>query len=981
MCGKPNPAEAEVCKYCQARLKPLIVPTPKKGEDEVDWLRDLAGKDSQPPTADPDTGSEQNSEEEPDWLTRIRLKTKDEQDAVSPIGRPPKIEPPSLESPSKMADSLEPAQPAQPGGEDWLQSLRGAEMAGESASEPQNVPAPAPSSSSNSEDMNNDDWLRSLGSRLESSQPYQPYSSSSDSVHLQNILDGQDGEHHPSQNSGSGIPPAPLLPDEPLLGKAEQPETDTPDWSKSIGAAETPAASQEPAASVSPEPSTDLSEWLKSLSSADGSAEAGTPPPAAPQGEAAPADVPDWLKAFAVEEPQLAAPTQPPAPSAPQSEAAPADVPDWLKAFAVEEPQLAVPTLPAAPSAAQSEAAPADVPDWLNAFALAKEPQAVAPNQPAELPPAPAALQGEATPAEGIPDWLKAFTPPSLPAIEIPAADAEEPAHDQGGSADGIPEWLQDFTTKPAAAKETPAPEKAPLAAPGGTTAFIDSEPEASAPVPEAEAAKGEEIPDWLKTYSQQENQPAEPEPEPAESTEPVYISPFNDTNLPEWMLSDQAALTEQPVPGEEPAGAPGAGQPELTGPALTFAGDDVSQWLDSSVEEQGAFDEAVTNASQDNLELAPLPAWLQAMRPVESAALSGEESVDEQRVEKSGPLAGLRSVLRSEDLVAQYQKLPSYSVKLRVSDPQTLKAGLMEQVIGDESKPQEVSSESIFATQALVRIATGLALIALILIVIFFGPRPLAPAALSLVDPQVSSINRLVNDLAPGSPVLVAVDYQGGLSGELRIAAQPVIQHLMSRGARLIFISTQPEGPALAESLFSTARLAGQSGYPVELKANLGYLIGGSSALKALAASPLQFSIPQTWSAGGWNQIALANLKQITDFSQVVLLTDTPESARDWVEQVQPELAKKNKPLIVISSAQAAPLLRPYQESGQITALLSGLLGGAAYEQIRQVSGYGTSYWNAYLAGILAMVLFILMGGIVSLISNLSHSKTKRKV
>jgi hypothetical protein len=471
------------------------------------------------------------------------------------------------------------------------------------------------------------------------------------------------------------------------------------------------------------------------------------------------------------------------------------------------------------------------------------------------------------------------------------------------------------------------------------------------------------------------------------QAAEPAYVSPFSDTDLPEWMhseqaaLAGQAALTEQPAPGEVPVGAPGSRQPELTGPARTFAGDEISQWPDSSVEEQGALDEAVASARQDSLELAPLPAWLQAMRPVELAAPSGEESVNDQRVEKSGPLAGLRGVLRSEDLVAQYQKLPSYSVKLHVSEPQTLKAGLLEQVIGDESKPQAVSSESIFAPQLLVRIATGLAMIALILIVIFFGPRPLAPAALSQVDPQVSTINRLVNDLAPGSPVLVGVDYQGGLSGEMRIAAQPVIQHLLSRGARLIFISTQPEGPALAESLFSAARLAGQSGYPVELEANLGYLMGGSTALKALATSPLQLSVPQTWSAGGWNQIALANLKQITDFSQVILLTDTPESARDWVEQVQPELAKKNEPLIVISSAQAAPLLRPYQESGQITALLSGLLGGAAYEQIRQVSGTGTSYWNAYLAGILAMVLFILMGGIVSLISNLSHSKTKPKV
>ena len=949
MCGKPNLVEAEVCKYCQARLKPLIAPTSKKGEDEVDWLRGLAGKDSQPPDATPDAGSEQNSEEEPDWLARIRLKTKDEQDAVSPIGRPPKIEPPSPESPSNMADSSKPAQPAQPGGDDWLQSLRGAKMADEAPSEPQNVPPPA---SSSSEDMDNDEWLRSLGSRLESSQPYAPYSSSSDTEHLQDILTGQAAEPRPSQNSGPGIPPAPLLPDEQLLGKPEQPEADTPDWLKSHGAEQTPPASQLPTAPVSvpggpaPAPSTDLSEWLKSFSSAEGTAAPSTPLITPQQDEAAPANIPDWLKAFGAEEPKAASPTQPAEP-------------------------------PPALAAAQSEAAPADIPDWLKAF-KAEEPQAAAPTPPAESPAAPAAPQGEAAPAEGIPDWLKAFAPPSLPAVEVPAAAAEESAHDQAISADGIPDWLQDFTTKPAATEEPPTSEPAPLTVPSGTSAFIDSEPE---------AAKGEEIPDWLKTYSQQENQPAQPEPEPVQAAEPAYVSPFSDTDLPEWMhseqaaLAGQAALTEQPAPGEVPVGAPGSRQPELTGPARTFAGDEISQWPDSSVEEQGALDEAVASARQDSLELAPLPAWLQAMRPVELAAPSGEESVNDQRVEKSGPLAGLRGVLRSEDLVAQYQKLPSYSVKLRVSEPQTLKAGLLEQVIGDESKPQAVSSESIFAPQLLVRIATGLAMIALILIVIFFGPRPLAPAALSQVDPQVSTINRLVNDLAPGSPVLVGVDYQGGLSGEMRIAAQPVIQHLLSRGARLIFISTQPEGPALAESLFRAARLAGQSGYPVELEANLGYLMGGSTALKALATSPLQLSVPQTWSAGGWNQIALANLKQITDFSQVILLTDTPESARDWVEQVQPELAKKNEPLIVISSAQAAPLLRPYQESGQITALLSGLLGGAAYEQIRQVSGTGTSYWNAYLAGILAMVLFILMGGIVSLISNLSHSKTKPKV
>jgi hypothetical protein len=427
-------------------------------------------------------------------------------------------------------------------------------------------------------------------------------------------------------------------------------------------------------------------------------------------------------------------------------------------------------------------------------------------------------------------------------------------------------------------------------------------------------------------------------------------------------------------LPPGEPLGV------ESSGPARPFAGQEVSQWLDASASEQAASDEAAKSHPGD-LEMAPLPAWLQAMRPVESAAPPTTDNVDDQRIEKSGPLAGLRGILRGEDLVTQYQKPPAYSVKLRVTEPQSSRAGLLENVVGAEAKSQEVPSDSRGAPHQVVRIATGVALIALILIVILFGPKPLTPAALSAVDPQAVAINNQIESLAPGAPVLVAVDYGGGLAGELNIVAQPVLQHLMAKNARIVFVSTQIEGPALAESLFSTARLNGGSVYPQALEANLGYLVGGSTALKSLAASPLSTSLPVPWGGNGtWNQSALSGLSQITDFAQVILLTDTPENARDWVEQAQPELAAKHVPLIVLSSAQAAPMLRPYQQSGQITALLSGLTGGAAYEQLRQVRGAGTTSYNAYLAGILAMTLFILMGGIVSLGSRILTSKPKRK-
>jgi len=606
------------------------------------------------------------------------------------------------------------------------------------------------------------------------------------------------------------------------------------------------------------------------------------------------------------------------------------------------------------------------MPDWLKSFDSEQPAPAPQDVQPAPTPAEPAA-EAEAQPAEGIPAWLQSFTPPAAPA-EIPAAPVEAAPPAESASAEGIPDWLKNFTSSAPVLPDIPLDQG---------SVFLLPETLAEPAEPQAPAVPSEEIPEWLKTYSEKEDQPASeqaPEAPPA----PEYVSPFSDVELPQWMAFDKTAPAENEAPDARPASIIDRAEKELAGPASSFAGDDMNRWLDHPAEEQASHEEAGHEAASEGLEEAQLPAWLQAMRPVESAMPSGDETVNEQRVEKSGPLAGLRGVLRGEDLVTQYQKPPAYSVKLRVTEPQTQRASMLEGLITNEIKAQEIPAESVVTPQLVVRVATGLALIALILIVILFGPRPVVPIVLSDSGQQVFNN---ISGLVPGAPVLVAVEYQGGLSAELRIAAQPVLQHAMTHTARLVFVSTQPEGPVLAESLFSAARSGIVANYPLALKANLGYLVGGSTALKTFTARPLKESLPQLWGPdASWSQPALQGLSQITDFSQVIVLADNPEAARDWIEQVQPVLAAKKIPLLVISSAQAAPMLQPYQASGQISGLLSGLTGGAAYEQIIQQPGSGTAYWNAYLAGILAIILFILLGGVVSLISNLLSPKTKPK-
>ncbi len=80
MCGKPNPAEAEICQFCQARLKPfnLSSDAPAGSEPEVpSWLTSLRSSDQDQPE------SAGQSAPAPDWLTGLRSETSSEDEEAA----------------------------------------------------------------------------------------------------------------------------------------------------------------------------------------------------------------------------------------------------------------------------------------------------------------------------------------------------------------------------------------------------------------------------------------------------------------------------------------------------------------------------------------------------------------------------------------------------------------------------------------------------------------------------------------------------------------------------------------------------------------------------------------------------------------------------------------------------------------------------------------------------------------------------------
>jgi hypothetical protein len=223
-----------------------------------------------------------------------------------------------------------------------------------------------------------------------------------------------------------------------------------------------------------------------------------------------------------------------------------------------------------------------------------------------------------------------------------------------------------------------------------------------------------------------------------------------------------------------------------------------------------------------------------------------------------------------------------------------------------------------------------------------------------------------MINSLPDGAKVLLAVDYQPGLSAEMDATSGAVIDQLMSKGAYLALVSTTPSGPLQAERLVSRVSQQGEYAYTgINQFANLGFIPGGMAGLRSFAEAPqriLPFALDGSFA---WQTTPLQSIQKLENFALVVVATESPETAQAWVEQVQPLLGQT--PLLMVVSSQADPVVRPYFEGRpqQVQGLVTGLAGGASFESLQGRTGPPQililSAWDC------SAVVLILIGGAIA--------------
>ncbi|MCJ7512682.1 MAG: zinc ribbon domain-containing protein [Anaerolineales bacterium] len=624
---------------------------------------------------------------------------------------------------------------------------------------------------------------------------------------------------------------------------------------------------------------------------------------------------------------------------------------------------------------------PGEVPGWL--ASIRRETEGEAPQAP---PPQPSTdwlsqLRGadaswqKGPPAGDPPSWVQ-----EAGLTDGTSADARETPGSQpaGSEADGVPDWLARIRELQA---EQASGSDLPLGVPDlpESSASHLQEPE-SRPLPPLQLPDLEDTDSGVfyppgspragrPTLGLREAGPPSSGVSPADSGQARGASGEGQT--PNWLGQLEAEATGSSPSGRGMPHVPALMRAEdLSGPQLP--GDDFSaealslpEWLGQLGSEAAA--EAAVEGKPD-LAPATLPAWLEAMRPVDAFRSSVEIGPEEEQVvEAAGPLAGLRGVLLAEPVVAIPRTASAAPAMLEVTERQYAQAELMHRLVEEEQREVSPAGPRRRRVPIVRWLVAGVLLAAAALPTVLGIPTFPLPATVPLeLDPLVN----LIAAAPVNRPSLVVFDYEPGNAAEMQAVAEPMFDQMMQQGMAITALSTRAAGAMMADQMLTTIGVnygysSGQ-GY-----VNLGYLPGGSTGIQLWCQNPLAvpvsgYALPTapdgTQLKSPWQVPMLAGVDELADFGMVTVISANAESARSWIEQATPWLGAT--PLVVVITTGADPVIRPYYEAPnpQVDGMLSGLPAALSYSMRVGRPGAAFGLWNAFgLTSWAAAVLMVL--------------------
>jgi len=226
--------------------------------------------------------------------------------------------------------------------------------------------------------------------------------------------------------------------------------------------------------------------------------------------------------------------------------------------------------------------------------------------------------------------------------------------------------------------------------------------------------------------------------------------------------------------------------------------------------------------------------------------------------------------------------------------------------------------------------------------------------------SPPVENLYREIENLKPGTPVVISFDYDPSTDAELTPMAYALIRHCFKRHLPVIAMTLDPGGAGIALNVLTRTAKEYHARPGVDY-AFLGYKTGVEAVILALGRN-FNLAYPADYYNVPLDKIPL--MKRTRNYADVgILITLSAANYPDvWVPYARERFGVK---LAAGVTAVMAPEYYPYLETGQFCGLIGGLKGAAEYEELVGEPGTGSRGMDAQAVVHALMVVMIILGNV----------------
>lgn len=244
--------------------------------------------------------------------------------------------------------------------------------------------------------------------------------------------------------------------------------------------------------------------------------------------------------------------------------------------------------------------------------------------------------------------------------------------------------------------------------------------------------------------------------------------------------------------------------------------------------------------------------------------------------------------------------------------------------------------------------------------------PLPITKDVQKLVD--------VLDELQPGSKILMAFDYDPASAPELQPMAVAFFKYAFKRDMKLIIMGLWPMGPqqanqALEEAMEDPEIAAKNLTYGVDY-VNLGFQSGNEFVILSMGTS-FKRMFPLDDRRIPYDSIPL--MANISNFSNIDFVYNLSAGQPGTVQWVQVAVDRYGVKLGAGNTAVQAPQMYPYLRTGQLVGLLGGMSGAAEFEKAVNEKGKASSFLLSQMMAHAAVIVFIIIG-------NMSFIADRRK-